>query len=128
MSPNVRVGPWFELPISFCAKNARTTTIRIGNAALLKNLLINKNFPTQGSRATARTTTLGAWPGLASVASANHPPHGLRAVARGLSLLERRHVGEVAVALGVVKAVADRELVGNLESDVASLEVDLAAV
>jgi hypothetical protein len=28
--------------ISFCAKNARTTTIRIGNAALLKNLLTTK--------------------------------------------------------------------------------------
>ena len=26
--------------MSFCAKNASTTTIRIGNAALLKNLLM----------------------------------------------------------------------------------------
>jgi hypothetical protein len=30
------------LPISFWAKNARTTTIRIGKAALLKNLLMGK--------------------------------------------------------------------------------------
>ena len=28
--------------ISFCAKNARTTTISMGNAALLKNLLTAK--------------------------------------------------------------------------------------
>ena len=34
-----------ELPISFWAKNASTTTIRIGKAALLKNRLI------MGSRA-----------------------------------------------------------------------------
>ncbi len=38
--PNVCFCEWLELPISFWAKNASTTTIRIGKAALLKNLLI----------------------------------------------------------------------------------------
>jgi hypothetical protein len=38
--PNVGRCPWLEFPINFWAKNAKTTTIKIGNAALLKNLLI----------------------------------------------------------------------------------------
>ncbi len=38
--PKVCFGEWLEEPISFWAKNASTTTIRIGKAALLKNLLI----------------------------------------------------------------------------------------
>ena len=41
-SPKVCFSDLLELPISFCAKNASTTTMRIGNAALLKNLLMRK--------------------------------------------------------------------------------------
>jgi hypothetical protein len=40
------------LPINFWAKNAKTTTIRIGKAALLKNLLIIR--PRCGARAGRR--------------------------------------------------------------------------
>ncbi len=70
MSPNVWGCPWFELPISFCAKNASTTTIRIGKAALLKNLLMKR-----------KSGAGRAWPRsleLSSVAS------GLRAPSRFL--------------------------------------------
>ena len=43
-----------EFEISFEAKNASTITIRIGNAALLKNLLI-------GYRRAARTQGWNSW-------------------------------------------------------------------
>ena len=39
--------------------------------------------------------------------------------------LERRDVGQVAVALGIVQAVADDELVGDVESDVLHRDVHL---
>jgi hypothetical protein len=38
--PNVGAALLVELPMSFCAKKASTTTIRIGNAALLKKRLM----------------------------------------------------------------------------------------
>src|SRR3954451_13125727 len=47
--PNDCFCVWLELPISFWAKKASTTTIRIGNAALLKNLLI-KEFRASSGR------------------------------------------------------------------------------
>ena len=47
-------GAWSERAISFEAKNASTITIRIGKAALLKNLLI-------GYRRAARTQGWNGW-------------------------------------------------------------------
>lgn len=46
---------------------------------------------------------------------------------RAASCADRADIGEVAVALGVVDAIADHELVGDFEADPARLDVDLAA-
>src|SRR4051812_39650180 len=92
--------------MSFCAKNASTTTIRMGNAALLKNLLIRRGIPGQKG-----------WTSLPST----HRPIGRVSLA-----LKRRHVGQVPVALREIQAVADREAVGDLEADVARDHFDLA--
>src|SRR6185436_9133673 len=35
----------------------------------------------------------------------------------GRCILQRRHIGQVAVALGEVEAIADRETIGDLEAD-----------
>ena len=43
-----------------------------------------------------------------------------------VSYVQRGNVRKVAVALGVVQAVADRETVGDLEADVARTQVHLA--
>src|SRR5688572_9586057 len=100
-----------------CAKNASTTTIRIGNAALLKNLLIASLY-----------TDLYA-PG--DVSSQMHPRVKRQRSSGVFALLavfpsQNRDVRQVAVALGVVHAVADREAVRDLEAHVADRQVDLA--
>ena len=87
------------LLITFWATKARITTSRIGKAALLKKRLTGKNQRTRADF------------GRPSTASRSDG-----------------HVGEVAVALGVVEAVADREAVGDLEADVAGREVDAQAL
>src|SRR6185312_10981869 len=111
MSPKVCFGEWLELPISFCAKNASTTTIRIGNAALLKNLLIRRKC---GARR-AWTRSLG----LPSVASGQGPPNTCTSrCSLAVHFLQLGHEGQVAVALGVVQPVPDHEPVGNLESHI----------
>src|ERR1700745_861201 len=103
-SPKVCLGEWLELPISFCAKNASTTTIRIGNAALLKNLLM------KGKCAWTRGL------GLPSVASGWGSPEGLaHGRSSAVQFLQRGHIRQVAVPLCVVQSVADRKPVGNLE-------------
>src|ERR1700751_1414095 len=107
MSPKVSFCDLLELPISFCAKNASTTTMRIGNAALLKNLLIVRKC------GAGRAKTPG--PGLPSVASGLGPPNSL---ACGRSLLQRSHERQVSVPLLELKSVADRETVRNLEADI----------
>src|ERR1700709_1051344 len=71
--------------ISRCAKNARTTTIRIGNAALLKKRLIGRLSVARGIRPGRRWTK------------------GRCARASGV---QDGDVRQVAVALGVVQAVA----------------------
>src|SRR5688500_6384630 len=94
--------------MSFCAKNARTTTMRMGKAALLKNLLM-----------ASKTGPRGPW----SAIQRSTVPARLR---RGLTRLQGGHVGQIAVLLGVVEAVSDGEAVGDLEPHVADRQVHLA--
>src|ERR671915_1213089 len=92
--------------MSFWAKNARTTTIRMGNAALLKN------------RLTVRSQSSGGI-----------PPAFAALIDLSVRFLHRigQHcdVGQVPVALGMIEAVSDGEAVRYLEADVADREVHL---
>src|SRR3954464_6226311 len=92
--------------MSFWAKNARTTTIRIGKAALLKKRLIKGGIP--------------GWAGLPSLPSPHRPD-------RRFSLaLKCCDVRQVAITLGEIEPVADREPVRDLEADVPRDHLDLA--
>src|SRR3954467_5616814 len=93
--------------MSFCAKNANTTTMRIGNAALLKNLLMGV------------VSGLTGWPSLPSVG---------RFSGRFPSGVQRRHERQVPVALREIEAVADREAVRDLEADVPGDDLHLATL
>src|SRR3954453_20888554 len=120
-------GFWSPVEISFWAKKASTTTIRMGKAALLKNLLMRGT----------RTAFASLGKGLRVPGALGTPYRcyvgraqtDVGAVARRRLLLRQRgDVREVAVALPDVEAVADGELVGDLEADVARRQLDLAAV
>src|SRR3954469_1039206 len=104
--------------MSFWAKNASTTTMRIGNAALLKNLLMRRIGAPRGAVDQQYQGGIGR-PG-----GRLQPFFASDVVFPWLCALQRRHVRQVAVVLVVVEPVADREPVGNLESDVAGLELD----
>src|SRR5829696_8018518 len=93
--------------ISRWAKKASTTTIRIGNAALLKKRLMGRLSVAVGTCAKCRWTK------------------GRRAPASGV---QDRHVGQVPVPLGVVEPVPDDEAVGDLEPHVAGAELHPAAL
>src|SRR3954468_2927753 len=93
--------------INFWAKNAKTTTMRMGKAALLKKRLIARGYP-----------------GCYRDGQAYQHPGGVPA--EFCSGLQRGHERQVAVALGEIQPVADGELVRDLESDVAREHLDLA--
>src|SRR4051795_5534380 len=119
---------WSLVEISFWAKKASTTTMRMGKAALLKNLLmrgtrtafasLGKGLRVPGALSAPRKVLRG-W-------SADRWPGWSRPV--GLWLRQRGDVRQVSVALGHVEAVADRELVRDLEAHVARRQLDLAAL
>src|SRR3954453_19485921 len=128
------------------AKNASTTTIRIGKAALLKNLLMARwTAPpapcgTRPTRGQAYQGAFGlrpgcaicrkAWPkpcqGCVRTRSSRGCPAPSRCSGRPLVHRQRGHVRQVAIALGVVEAVADREPVRDLEAGEADGELDLS--
>src|SRR5436190_1380420 len=124
------------------AKNANTTTMRIGKAALLKNLLMT--YPERGLRRCGKRragfsslprairppgTSAAPWSAAEHrfYAGSSHPPLRSRrrnGWARGRD--QRGHVREVAIALLVIEAIADGEPVRNLEADVTRGQLDLA--
>src|SRR5687767_14209395 len=87
------------------AKNANTITMRIGKAALLKKRLM------------MRSRARGAGQGRIAEVDAVSCGDGL--------LPQRRDVRQVAVALGMVQPVSDREAVRDLEADVLGGQVHL---
>src|ERR1700709_2127000 len=98
---------WLGPLMSCCAKNARITTIRIGNAALLENLLILRN---PGRTRSSEPSKKGAW---------SRPMVGARQLPRrrcSVGLREGGDVRQVAMTLVVVEAVADDEAGGDLEA------------
>src|SRR4051794_14706250 len=106
--------------MSFWAKNASTTTMRIGNAALLKNLLMggSDSGPVPYDQSINSTRVLSAdWYVACTV---------WRSVQRLRVLLQCGNERQVAVPLAVIEPVADGETVGDLEAHVARVEVDLA--
>src|SRR3954470_10310385 len=106
--------------MSFCAKNASTTTMRIGKAALLKNRLTGLGLPPAQGRNEGRLA--GVFCG-----SARFPPAFFAYSHRLLGgIIKDRDIRELAVALGVVEPVADHEAIGDLEPHVADLDVRLA--
>src|SRR3954454_11344572 len=132
--------------MSRCAKNASTTTIRIGKAALLKNLLMArltappalcKLSPARGQAYQGASDPPAgcaicrkAWPLPRQACVRTWNSRGCPALDRSsvavLLHRQRGDVREVAVALGVVEAVADREAVRDLEAGEPQREVDLA--
>ena len=120
------------------AKNASTTTTRIGKRALLKSLFTARSPASPGSvvrRDLAREDA--RWPGLEPYHGGyrqpryRHGPSGSEAQRQSsgagkLRLVERGDVRQAPVALRVVEAVADRKPVGDLEADVAAADVRLA--
>src|SRR5205085_12017109 len=90
-----------------CAKNASTTTMRIGKAALRKKRLtisLVRGYEKSGAPDQLR---------------------GYQGQSRALRAFgQRGHVREVAEMLVVIEAVADREPVRDLEADVANLVLD----
>jgi len=111
------------------ATNARMITRRIGNAALLKNRL--KDFLRTVNRGNSLpNASESAYQAGAAVPMGDTPrscpfSHPFDRTLPGVPRhLQCRDVVEVAVALFVVEAVADREPVGDLESDVLGRQVD----
>src|SRR3954453_2663075 len=104
-------GFWSPVEISFWAKKASTTTIRMGKAALLKNLLMRGT----------RTAFASLGKGLRVPGALSTPLSVLRESSAdgcpalsprtGLHVGQRRDVRKVSVALAHVEAVADGELV-----------------
>src|SRR3954469_8145261 len=106
--------------MSFWAKNASTTTMRIWNAALLKNLLMwgSDSGPVPYDQSINSTRVLSADWYVACTAEGS--------VLRLRVLLQCGNERQVAVPLAVIEAVADGEAIGDLEAHVAGVEVDLA--
>src|SRR4051794_7007845 len=107
----------FGLEMSCWAKNARMTTMRIGNIALLEKRLMRMRL---GRPRGASVAGVLARPGRLSGRSAR------RRRLLSARFCEDGYVRKVAVALAVVETVADDEAVRNLEADIARLELHLA--
>src|SRR3954447_9209451 len=82
--------------ISFWAKNASTTTMRIGNAALLKNLLMGRNTPP------GRAADQQYQGGIGQPGGRLHPFSPSASVFPFGLTLQRGHERQVAIALVVV--------------------------
>ena len=113
-----RLGAGPRLAISFEAKNASTITMMIGNAALLKKRLMGAPA-VQEREWNCWTSDQGyQWSRAVTRQAAECGACFLWICLIG-NTRQGRDIRQVPVALGVVEAVADRELVRDLEANVA---------
>src|ERR1700722_12702734 len=110
------VSVFVVLPISVLLASQTTSTIAMSGMNALRKRRFTKT-PRSGYRKAFRR---GA--GFPSC-----PPLALHALRQQLHV-KPPHVGEIAVALGEVEPVADHEAIGDLEADVAHLDLDPAAL